>query len=216
MSTPPRIHAARWTQRRPVAELVATALHPSSLGAWLVPELNQRQTVLADVADIWVEQALFYGDVHVTDNLTAAAVGLHRLRPLPPPTNYQQRLTKAAGPYLDRFTTLDTFLETHRPATAHYHLAFLATAPSEHDAGLDATMLRHHLTRIDRTDLPAWAEVTIRNRDLFTHHGYLPQAEITLPHGPTLLGMHRPAGGTRPWPTNPTTSGTADASRSPT
>jgi hypothetical protein len=215
MNTLPRIRAARWAQRRSVAELVATALHPSSLGAWLVPDLDRRQTVLADVADIWVEHALFHGDVHVTDNLTAAAVGLHRLRPLPPPTNYQQRLTTAAGPYLERFTILDTVLETHRPTTGHHHLAFLATEPSAHDAEIDAMMLRHHLTHVDRINLPAWAEVTIRNRDLFTRHGYLPQAEITLPHGPTLLGMHRPASGTRPWPTNPTTSGTADAPRSP-
>jgi hypothetical protein len=215
MNTLPRIRTARWAQRRSVAELVAAALHPSSLGAWLVPDLDRRQTVLADVADIWVEHALFHGDVHVTDDLNAAAVSLHRLRPLPPPTNYHQRLTAAAGPYLERFTTLDTVLETHRPSTGHYHLAFLATAPAPHDAELDAMMLRHHLTHVDRINLPAWAEVTVRNRDLFTRHGYLPQAEIALPHGPTLLGMHRPAGSSRTWPTNSATSGTTGAPRSP-
>ncbi|GAB3188993.1 hypothetical protein FHX75_111397 [Micromonospora palomenae] len=202
-----RIRTLRWTERQAIAGVVAAALYPGCLGEWLVPDAAQRLRVLTAVGEIWVEHALFFGDIHVTDDLTAATVGLHRLRPLPPPANYPSRLADAAGPYLQRFRTLDAVLEAHRPADAHHHLAVLATAPQD-AAGLDEVMLTHYLTRIDRTDMPAWAEVTVRNQDLFTRHGYRPQTPIRLPDGPTLLGMHRPAGSSRRWPTNPTHAGT--------
>ncbi|MGW0215009.1 hypothetical protein ACWDXH_11500 [Micromonospora chokoriensis] len=202
MDNTPRIRTLRWTERHAVAGVVAAALQPGCLGEWLIPDAAHRLQVLTAVAEIWVEHALFFGDIHVTDDLTAATVSLHRLRPLPPPANYPSRLADAAGPYLQRFRTLETVLETHRPADAHHHLAALATAPQD-AAGLDEVMLAHYLTRIDRTDMPAWAEVTVRDRDLFTRHGYRPQTPIRLPDGPTLLGMHRPAGSGRGWPTNP-------------
>ncbi|SCL26279.1 hypothetical protein GA0070616_3276 [Micromonospora nigra] len=201
--TVPRIRTLRWTERHGTADVVAASLNPGCLAERLVPNVNHRLSVLAAVAEIWVEHALFFGEVHVTDDLTAVAVGLHRLRPLPPPASYPQRLAAAAGPYLRRFLTLDSVLDTCRPADPHHHLAVLASPPDD-QRGLDEAMLRHYLTRIDRTDLPAWAEVTVRNRDLFTRHGYRPQADIRLPDGPTLLGMHRPAAGSRRWPANPT------------
>ncbi|RQW93615.1 hypothetical protein [Micromonospora inaquosa] len=207
MDNTPRIRTLRWAERQEVAGVVAAALHPGSLGEWLVPDAAHRLRVLTAVAEIWVEHALFFGDIHVTDDLTAATVGLHRLRPLPPPANYPSRLADAAGPYLQRFRTLDAVLEARRPAGAHHHLATLATPPQD-AGGLDEVMLAHYLTRIDRTEMPAWAEVTVRDRTLFTRHGYRAQTPIRLPHGPTLLGMHRPAGGGRRWPTNPTESGT--------
>lgn len=108
---------------------------------------------------------------------------------------------------MQRFRTLDTVLEAHRPTEAHHHLATLATPPQD-AGGLDEVMLPHYLTRIDRTDLPAWTEVTVRNRDLFTRNGYRPQTLIRLPQGPTLLGMHRPAGSGRRWTSDSTHSGT--------
>ncbi|NED50938.1 hypothetical protein G3I24_08445 [Micromonospora aurantiaca] len=49
------------------------------------------------MAEIWVEHALFFGDIHVTDDLTATTVGLHRLRPLPPSANYPHCLADAAA-----------------------------------------------------------------------------------------------------------------------
>lgn len=201
--TVPRIRTLRWTERHTAANIIATSLHPSSLAEWLIPDLVHRHSVLAAVAEIWVEHALFFGEVHTTDDLTAVTIGLHRLRPLPPPTNYPQRLAAAANGYTQRFLTLDHILDACRPTKLH-HLTVLAIPPhTQHN--LDETMLRHYLTRIDRTDLPAWAEIPVRHRALFTRHGYHPHTDIHLPDGPTLLGMHRPPTGNkrRPANTNP-------------
>lgn len=200
--TVPRIRTLRWTERHTAANIIATSLHPSSLAEWLIPDINHRHPVLAAVAEIWVEHALFFGEVHTTDDLTAVTIGLHRQRPLPPPTNYPQRLAAAANSYTQRFLTLDHILDTCRPTKLH-HLTVLAIPPnSQHN--LDQTMLRHYLTRIDRTALPAWAEIPVRHRALFTRHGYHPHTDIHLPDGPTLLGMHRPPPATKRRPATPT------------
>ncbi|MEO3771353.1 hypothetical protein [Micromonospora sp. B9E7] len=41
--------------------------------------------------------------------------------------------------------------------------------------------------------------------DTVTRHGYRPQTPIRLPDGPTLLGMHRPAGSADAGPPTPST-----------
>lgn len=46
------IHAARSTDKDQIAALIADALHPSPLAAWLVPDPEQRQKVLTDVVAI--------------------------------------------------------------------------------------------------------------------------------------------------------------------
>jgi ribosomal protein S18 acetylase RimI-like enzyme len=186
------IRAAHWADKHAVAALIADALHTSPLAAWLIPDEPRRRDVLTDVLEIWVEHALIFGDVHVTDDLTAAAVGLHRLRPLPPPANYHQRLTDAAGPYQEHFTVLDTLLGDSHPTTPHYHLAFLAVAPSAQHTGLGTAMLTHHRNRLDSIDLPAVAETTTDSQHLYTRHGYTPHAEINLPSGPQLAALRRP------------------------
>lgn len=115
METAVRIRAARWADKDDVAALIAEALHPNPLAAWLVPDGEQRRQVLADVVGIWVEHALFFGDVHLTDDLTAAVVGFHRYRPIPPPVNYRIRLADTAGAHADRFDLLDSMLSTRQP-----------------------------------------------------------------------------------------------------
>ncbi|SCE69145.1 Acetyltransferase (GNAT) family protein [Micromonospora purpureochromogenes] len=185
------IRAARWTDKDPAATLIAAALHPTPLAAWLVPDPALRRRVLTDVAAIWVEHAMFYGDIHLTDDLSAATVGFHRYRPIPPPANYRHRLTDAAGPYTDRFDQLDTLLSEPRPTEPHYHLAFLAVHPDARDAGRATAMLTHHRRRLDRIDLPSWADTTTDAHTLYTRHGYTARPAITLPDGPTLQPMRR-------------------------
>ncbi|PSK66686.1 hypothetical protein B0E53_01327 [Micromonospora sp. MH33] len=84
MEAAARVRAARWADKDHVAALIADALHPDPLAAWLVPEPpRRRRHVLTQVAAIWVEHAMFYGDIHLTDDLNAATVGFHRYRPSP-------------------------------------------------------------------------------------------------------------------------------------
>ncbi|MGI5523189.1 N-acetyltransferase [Micromonospora sp. CA-259024] len=203
MDADTRIRAARWADKDPVAALIAAALHPTPLAAWLIPDPEPRRRVLTDVLAIWVEHAMFYGDSHVTDDLTAATVGFHRYRPIPPPANYRSRLTDAAGPHTDRFDQLDTLLSASRPTEPHYHLAFLAVPPDAQRTGRATAMLTHHRSRLDRIDLPSWTDTTTDAHTLYTRHGYNPRPTINLPDGPTLQPMRRNPG-PRPdtWPSN--------------
>ncbi|NJP30598.1 GNAT family N-acetyltransferase [Micromonospora thermarum] len=186
-----RIRAARWADKDPVATLIAAALHPTPLAAWLVPDPALRRRVLTEVLAIWVEHAMFYGDSHVTDDLMAATVGFHRYRPIPPPANYRHRLTDAAGPHADRFDLLDTLLSEPRPSEPHYHLAFLAVHPDARGTGRATAILTHHRRRLDRIDLPSWTDTTTDAHTLYTRHGYTPRPPIPLPDGPALQPMRR-------------------------
>ncbi|TDC84704.1 N-acetyltransferase [Micromonospora sp. KC606] len=191
MDVTARIRAARWTDRNKVAALIADALHPDPLAAWLVPEATRRHRVLAEVAAIWVEHAMFYGDIHVTDDLSAATVGFHRYRSIPPPANYRSRLADAAGGNADRFEILDGLLSARRPTEPHYHLAFLAVAPAAQRRGVGALMLTHHRDRLDRIDLPSWTDTTGTCQHLYIRYGYTPQEAITLSDGPAITPMRR-------------------------
>ncbi|MFJ8578513.1 N-acetyltransferase [Micromonospora sp. NPDC093277] len=201
-----RIRAAHWTDKDTVAGLIADAMQPSPLAEWLVPDPQQRRQILADVALIWVEHAMFFGDVHLTDDLTATTVGFHRYRPIPPPANHRTRLTDVAGSHADRFHLLHRLVAQRQPTEPHYDLAFFAVHPNAQKAGHGAALLAHHRDRIDRVDLPSWTTTPTDGQPLLARHGYTPRPAITLPDGPTLHPMRRnpPHASSGDMPTNPT------------
>ncbi|MEV1013064.1 GNAT family N-acetyltransferase [Micromonospora sp. NPDC049801] len=184
-----RIRAARWADRDHVAALIADALHPSPLATWLIPDAGPRRRILTDVLGIWIEHAMFYGDIHLTED-AAATVGFHRYRSIPPPAHYQMRLADAAGPHTGRFDILDRLLAKARPTEPHYELAFLAVRPSSTGAGYGTVMLAHHRSRLDHVGLPSWTSTTSHS-DLYRRHGYTLRPPIILPDGPTLHPMRR-------------------------
>ena len=128
-----------------VAGMIAAALYPTPLGAWLVPDLDQRGKVLAAVTKIWIEHAMFYGDIYLSADggITAAAVCFHRYRPLPPPANYPTRLADAAGPHTNQFAALDNIIANNQPTEAHYHLAYLAAHPHHQRSRLGTALMAH-------------------------------------------------------------------------
>ncbi|WP_328654455.1 GNAT family N-acetyltransferase [Micromonospora sp. NBC_00330] len=191
MDVIPRIRSARWVDKDSVAALIADAVHPIPLAQWLVPDPAARRHVLADVATIWVEHAMFHGDIQITDDLSAATVAFHRYRPIAPPANFRIRLDTVAGTHVQRFAVLDQLLTNQRPFDPHHHLAILAVRPDAQRRGLGAAMLTHHEARLDRINLPAWTETLPTTQDLYLRHRYLPRPTLTLPDGPTVTLMHR-------------------------
>ncbi|MET7951069.1 N-acetyltransferase [Micromonospora sp. NPDC005324] len=203
MNDTPRIRTARWPEQEQVAAVVAEALHTGPLAAWLVPESTIRIKVLTGVAAIWLEHAIFFGDIQVTDDLSAAAVGFNRYRDLPPPANYDDRLTVAAGAHAQRFKLLDQLLTQVRTTEAHYHLAILAVTPAGKRRGLDAAMLAHHEARLGRTDLPSWTETLTGTPELYQRYGYQPLPQVALPDGPVIATLRRnPRPRHEAWPAN--------------
>ncbi|MEU7925148.1 GNAT family N-acetyltransferase [Micromonospora sp. NPDC049107] len=192
MDVIPRIRTARWVDKDPVAALIADAMHPSSLGEWLVPDPAARRRILAGVAAIWVEHAMFHGDIQITDDLSATAVAFHRYRPIAPPANFQSRLDTVDSTHAQRFAVLDQLLTNQRPFDPHHHLAILAVRPDAQRRGLGAAILTHHEARLDRINLPAWTETLPDTQDMYLRHKYLPRATLTLPDGPTVTLMYRP------------------------
>ncbi|MET8323352.1 GNAT family N-acetyltransferase [Micromonospora sp. NPDC005189] len=216
MDVIPRIRAARWADKQPVAALIADALHSGPLAQWLVPDPTCRRRILTDVAVIWVEHAMFFGDIQITDDLSAAAMGFHRYRSIPPPSNYRSRLADAAGPHARQFELLDQLLTQVRPTEPHYHLAVLAVPPAARRCGIGAAMLTHHESRLDRIDMPSWTETIHSSQDVYRRHGYLPRPALTLPDGPVIAPMRRnphPARGS--WPDNTVRPATVTAPARP-
>jgi hypothetical protein len=194
---PPTVRA-RWCDSGLVASLVADSLHTSTIGAWLVPDHEQRRALLTAVARIWVEHALLFGEVFLLADRSAAAVWFHRYRPIPPPSSYRQRLAAACGDHLDRFRCFDRILNAHRPAEAHNHLAILAVPPAAWHAARSSGLLARCLVRMERLPLPAYAEVaTAAEASLYARHGYVARHPFTLPDGTAILPLWRPAKGQR-------------------
>ncbi|GIJ30380.1 hypothetical protein Vqi01_55420 [Micromonospora qiuiae] len=191
-----RIRAARWVEKEHVAAVIAEALQPTPIAAWLVPDQEQRGRVLTDVAAIWVEHAMFYGDVHVTSDLTAATVCFHRYRPLPPPASYTTRLATAAGPHADNFLALDDIIASRQPTEAHYHLACLAVRPPHQRTGLGRTLMHHLRSRLDLIELPSWTLTLPTGRHLLAQAGYTADhhAIVRPADGVTLQPMTRRCG----------------------
>lgn len=188
------IRAARWREQDSVAAVIAEALQPTPLAAWLIPDEEQRGRVLTDVTKIWVEHALFFGDIYVTTDLAAAAVCFHRLRPIPPPGKYPTRLATAAGPHAERFLALDGIIASRQPTHAHYHLAYLTVRPTEQKSDRGRALLAHLTSRADRLDLPSWTVTLPAGQHLLAQSGYdTTQTTVQASTGVTMHPMsHSP------------------------
>ncbi|SCL34351.1 hypothetical protein GA0070624_4967 [Micromonospora rhizosphaerae] len=186
---------ARWCDIGEIASLVADSLPAAAIGAWLVPDEDQRRSLLTAVSRIWIEHALLVGDVFLLADRSAAAVWFHRYRPFPPPASYRQRLAAACGDHLDRFRCLDRVLKAHRPTDTHNHLAFLAVPAAAGRVARASVLLASCLVRMDRLVLPAYAEATtLAEAALYGRHGYVARDPFALPNGTMVHPLWRPAG----------------------
>lgn len=178
-----------------VAALIADAFTPLPTSRWLVVDDGRslkRARVLRKVFTIHVGHAVEYGlvlviaDPAVPHQIAAAAVWFPDGAGTPPPADYDDRLTYAAGPWVERFRTLDAVMRAAHPGYRHQHLAFLAVDPARQGIGLGTALLRHHHHTLDHDRTPAYLEASSQtSRDLYTRHGYHPiGVPIALPGGP--------------------------------
>ncbi|MGI5147232.1 GNAT family N-acetyltransferase [Plantactinospora sp. CA-294935] len=116
-----------------------------------------------------------------------------RSSPIPPPGDYERRLTAACGPCTERFATLDKLFDTHHPTEAHHHLAFLAVTPDKQCTGRGTALLQHYHARLDRIGMPAYLEASSSgSRDLYARLGYVGREAFQLPNGSKFYPMWRP------------------------
>ncbi|GAB3153137.1 hypothetical protein GCM10027290_45490 [Micromonospora sonneratiae] len=176
------VRRARYREIDPITDLVTAAVEQLPVAAWLVPDPQRRSATVADVVRIWVEHALFYGEITVKfddgdGQLLGAAVWFNRYGHIPPPTAYEQRILGACRDHTHRFTVLAALLDVPPPGEPCQHLAFLATAPERPDVAEFLLHQRH--ANLDGYGTPAYTQaITTAQRDLFIRHGY--QAQDTL------------------------------------
>ncbi|HEX8346274.1 MAG TPA: N-acetyltransferase [Actinoplanes sp.] len=182
---------------RPVARLIATAYTPLDVSAWLVPDAAARTRIMTDYVTILVEHAWRYGQLWLVDGagtVDAAAVWLHRIRPVPPRTTDLPALARVTAPWTGRFDELHAVLDLHQPGGPHHRLMFLAVRPGLHQTGLGTALLAHADRRLDYHRVPAYAVAgTAGSRDLLARHGYRVGDPVEAPDdGPPHWPMRRP------------------------
>jgi GNAT superfamily N-acetyltransferase len=191
----PRVRDATPDEAVRVADRIAEAFTDLAAAQWLVPDQAERRDVLRGNFRIIVEHAFEYGLVNVLQDRSAVAVWIFAdQHPPPPPTNYDQRLAAACGPYTDRFVALDKLFDEHHPGDPHHHLAFLAVDPALRRTGRGTALLRHHHAQLDAGRMPGYLEASsTESRDLYARHGYEAREPFTLPDDTPFWPMWRPA-----------------------
>lgn len=188
-------------QAAQAASLIAGAFSSLEVASWLVPNPEARQRVLAAQFAIIVDHAFRFGAVEVAvgedGHRDGIAVWLHQTGsdPLPPPPQYEQRLARLAGVYLERLQTLDAAFDTVRPQDPHHHLAFLAVRSERQGAGVGSALLESGHAHADAAGLPVVLEAACpRSRALYERHGYRPTEPLHVGGtGPVMWPMRRPA-----------------------
>jgi ribosomal protein S18 acetylase RimI-like enzyme len=194
--TPPApIRTARADEAHAISVLLADAFLISPVGDWLIADLGRRRKVYVDYFRIFVDDALDRGLIHVTDNLTAAAIWYPHAHELPEPADYPQRLAAACGPWTPRFAQIDQTFAKHHIHEPHHYLAFAGVSPGYQGGGIGSRLLDHHHARLDEQRMPGYLEASnTRNHRLYLRHSYtdLPGSPFHLPDdGPSIWAMQR-------------------------
>lgn len=131
-----------------IATTIADAFQHLPVAYWLVPNPEQRHTVLQANMEIWVSHALAgHGTAEIITDGTGTGVAVwfpYTDTPAPAPADYDTRLEAGCGEHATRFRRLDAAFAAHHPHQPHHHLAFLAITPEHQGRGLGTALLKHH------------------------------------------------------------------------
>jgi GNAT superfamily N-acetyltransferase len=176
----------------PLADVLTEAFVTGPLADWLIPDAAARHEVYARCFRLVLAHAFDVGYVRVGGDGAAVAVWFPMTEPQQP-SDYEERLVDAVGPWLDRFLLKATTCDPRHPVEPHHYLAYLGVAPARQGTGLGSALLDHVHAELDAAGLPAYLEATnARNRDLYLRHGYTTAGPFTLPDGgPPMWGMWR-------------------------
>jgi GNAT superfamily N-acetyltransferase len=196
-----------------ISHILAEAFRHGPVADWLVPDAEQRYGIYYDLFSMLAAHAITTGTVHVTAELSAAALWQPRITRLWEPAGFPERLLAATGAWADRFVMLDTTLGAHHPGGPHHHLGYLGVHPLRQSGGIGAALLRHHHHILDAARLPAYLVAgDERSRDYYQRHRYHCEGRLTLPdRGPSLWPMWRAPGVSESTPSPRSASSTQPA-----
>jgi GNAT superfamily N-acetyltransferase len=184
-----------------VAETMAKAFYNDPVWGWAFPDPERRLEQHRSVWRFFVEAALAYDWVWLTDSCASAALWIPPGRPDLRPEDEERMeplivelLGNEAARVLEAFERFDAAHPRGRP---HYYLSLLATHPDHSGHGLGMGLLADNLVRIDAEGASAYLESSNPANDRrYERLGFARCGEFELPEdGPNVTQMWRDPGG---------------------
>lgn len=185
-----------------LAEMMGESFMADPVSCWVFPDPDLRRKLHPDFFRVFVDLALRDGAAVTTADLAGVTLWFDE-----DPASADQSDPGEVGAlfhellgteFAGRFDVLGGLMADRHPHHArHAYLAFAAVHPSRQGQGIGEALLRHHLAEVDGTGLPGYVEASsTRNARLYERVGFRHEhPTFTLPDGPTLYPMWRPAAG---------------------
>lgn len=181
-----------------VTDLFALAFYEDPVWSWGFPDRERRLEQQRTWWGMFVNSAIPYESVWITDGRGAAALWIPPDKPdlnEADEARYEPLLRELLGAWADEVLVLCRRFDEHRPSEPHHYLALLATHPDHRGRGEGMGLLADNLARIDAEGAAAYLESTDpANNHRFERHGFRQVGEFTPPGGgPVAACMWREA-----------------------
>jgi ribosomal protein S18 acetylase RimI-like enzyme len=183
-----------------VTDVLATSFVSDPISRWIFPVSDEeRARRHPDFFRPFVDLALAEGQVYTTSDHAGVALWLTVDVTAPPAGDdgaaFAQRVLEACGEYGKQFQILDELFSANHPsAESHEYLMFVGVSPDRQNEGVGTALLCDRFLELDEARTPAYLEASsVENRRLYSRLGFDPICTLTLPGGPDLWPMWRPA-----------------------
>jgi GNAT superfamily N-acetyltransferase len=178
MRRPSIVITATRDDEESLAAMIAEAFADLPPSRYLVPDANERRTVLARTFRLDLRAVSEGGGIiRTVAGHEAAALWAYHSGLAEPEPELDADLKEAAGSAAPRFAAFYTTLDAHRRALlndqAHWHLWVLAVHPEHQGQGFASLLVRDQLARIDPIGKPTYLEAATEELcEVYRHLGF--------------------------------------------
>ncbi len=194
------VHVAQDIEIPRVVEILTDSFYSDPTWSWAFPDPQLRRAQLTRWWDLYVRGARVNKDtVWLTENSESASVwyppGASEFTPeqeaLVEPLFIELVGREQAGRIMRLMQGFEEARPTNEP---HYYLSLLGTHADHRGEGMGFSLLVDNLAWVDNQNLPAYLEASNpANVVLYQRYGFEKVGEFTVPDGPTLATIWRPA-----------------------
>lgn len=182
------IRLANHTDLEAATKVLASAFADYAWTRWVLPT-DRYQERLEEIQGLYLTYAFENGIVVVDDQVRAVAAFLPPNAPAPSDA-LQQRIAELHGSRLEALISLDLPQTPEKSWT----LETVGVGPAFQGLGLGTAVLSHALAHIDAQDAGVALETSDgRNVRLYERLGFKTTEVTTIPDGPVVFSMARPA-----------------------
>lgn len=181
-----------------VADVVARGFHDNEVWAWVQPDERWRLRLMARNYRTLIRRVFMRrGAAWTTDDFGGAALWIAPGEPKRLHRDEAAELISLlpwVGSGLGRAIRSDTTMKEHKPREPHWYLEVLSVEPARQRRGYGSALLAPGLERCDAEGTPAYLETQREaNVPYYRRFGFELLEEVTIPGGPPLWTMWRPA-----------------------